>query len=238
MQDIVVIPTYNERNNIRVIVDEILDAYDNLQVMVVDDSSPDGTADVVRQLESKYPGQVELLLRKEKNGLGEAYKDALLRIQKRPEIRYVFTMDADGSHSPKYLATMRESLRDHDLVVGSRYITDGGVAEWETWRKALSYYGNKYSSIVTGVPIADLTAGFIGMRKSMLDNVDFGEFTSSGYAYQIEFKSHCFINKGARVTEIPITFLSRREGESKLSHQIIHEGVLTPVKILWKKIRA
>ncbi len=236
MQDIVIIPTYNEKDTIEYILRELHDLYPKIRIVVVDDSSPDGTGDIVKKFMSSN-NLLELVVRKNKTGLGDAYKDVLESIKQDKDIRYIFTMDADGSHSPEYIKKMRIALELNDLVVGSRYVKGGGVENWEKWRLLLSHFGNIYSKFLTGVPVNDLTAGFVGMRRSLLANMNFSHLNSAGYAYQIEFKSYCFYILKAKIAEIPILFKSRRGGESKLSNQIIKEGIFTPIRILWKVIK-
>lgn len=231
---IVIIPTYNEKENINFVLKKINKLYPDLKILVVDDSSPDGTADIVRDFMLKN-SQVDLLVRKSKDGLGEAYKEALDKVRNDKKVKFVFTMDADGSHDPIYIRDMMKALDSCDVVVGSRYIKNGGVENWEKWRLLLSGLGNIYSRILTGVPIHDLTAGFVGMRRSLLDKIDFSQFHSEGYAYQIEFKSYCFYKLKASISEVPIVFKSRRGGESKLSNHIVREGVLAPLRILWRR---
>lgn len=232
MNDVVVIPTYNEKDTIESILEELHGLYPEIRIVVVDDSSPDGTGDIVRDVMSRN-NLIELLVRKNKTGLGDAYKDALEKIRNDQSIRYIFTMDADGSHSPEYIKDMRLSLESHDLVVGSRYIKNGGIENWEKWRLWLSRFGNIYSQILTGAPISDLTAGFIGMRRDLLADMDFSKLHSAGYAYQIEFKCYCFYVLKAKISEVPIVFKSRRGGESKLSNQIIKEGIWAPLRVLY-----
>lgn len=236
MSDLVIIPTYNEKDTIKYILTELHKLYPVIRILVVDDSSPDGTGDIVRDMMSRN-NLIDLMVRDTKTGLGDAYKDALEKIRTDQSIRYIFTMDADGSHSPIYIKNIMTALDKNDLVIGSRYTKDGGIDNWEKWRLWLSRFGNIYSQILTGVLISDLTAGFIGMRRDLLLDIDFSKLHSAGYAYQIEFKCYCFYKLKARISEVPIIFKSRRGGESKLSNQIIKEGVLTPIRVLWKIIK-
>jgi len=231
---IVLIPTYNERENIRLIVEEVFSLYPDIKVLVIDDSSPDKTAEEVKEMMGKYSG-LKILKRVKKTGLGDAYKDAIRHVLENfKEIEYVITMDADGSHQPKYIKSFLKNIENYDLIVGSRYVNGGGIESWEFWRKNLSYFGNLYSKILTGTGISDLTAGFICVRKKIFKKIDFRKIASSGYAYQIEFKFYCVKILGARVKEVPIYFKSRREGESKLSNQTITEGIITPWKCLFE----
>lgn len=235
MDDIILIPTYNEWENIKILIEEIFISFPDIKILVVDDNSPDGTAEVVKLLMKQYDN-LFLLERQRKTGLGDAYKEAIKKVISDKTIRSVITMDADGSHSPEYLKEFLRHIDSYDLVIGSRYISGGGVSTWNFWRRLLSKLGNLYVRILVGLKINDLTAGFICVRRSMLERVDFNNIDSSGYAYQIEFKCHCLHELGARIKEIPIIFKGRREGESKISNQIISEGILAPWKILFKRI--
>ena len=238
MYDIVVIPTYNEKENIGIIIPEICAVVPDAHIVVVDDNSPDATAEKVRELMRDLP-QLSLVERKKKEGLGAAYKDILSRLAHDRNVRNVITMDADGSHDPKYIPDLLRSLRAYDLAIGSRYVRGGGVATWERWRMLLSKFGNLYARTLTRMQLWDLTAGFIGVRRELLEKVDFAKIGSGGYAYQIEFKVRSVREYGARACEIPIMFHERREGESKLSRQIIREGIRLPIvfflRSLWKK---
>ena len=235
MKDIVLIPTYNEKENIKLIIAEIFNFLPDIKILVIDDNSPDGTAAAVKFLMEKYPN-LSLLERRRKTGLGDAYKEAIRKVVKDKEIRSVITMDADGSHSPKYLKSFLDNIGQYDLVVGSRYVVGGGVSAWNFWRRTLSKLGNLYVRTLVGLNINDLTAGFICARREMLEKIDFDNIDSSGYAYQIEFKCYCLYGLGAKIKELPIIFESRRGGESKISNQIISEGILAPWRILLKRL--
>jgi dolichol-phosphate mannosyltransferase len=237
MKDVVVLPTYNESTNVATLVREIFSLVPTIHILVVDDNSPDGTAGEVRRLQKEFP-QLSLLERPGKQGLGEAYKDALSRLSQDQDIRAIVTMDADGSHGPQYLIPMLAQIKDYDLVVGSRYIRGGGVSGWERWRLMLSSGGNIYSRLLTGLPVHDLTAGFVAFRRSLVERMDFSQIGSAGYAYQIEFKFYAINRLRARVTEVPIIFFQRRGGESKISNQIVVEGLKTPLKIFWRRLRS
>lgn len=235
MKDIILIPTYNEKENIKVVIPEILNLYPEISVLVIDDNSPDETAKEVKNLMAKYPN-VSLLERQNKTGLGDAYKEAIQKVINDKELRSVITMDADGSHDPKYIKDFLREIAEYDLVVGSRYIKGGGVENWEFWRRMLSKFGNLYVNILIGFKIKDLTAGFICARRELLEKIDFSKIDSSGYAYQIEFKYYCVNILKAKCKEVPIIFKRRREGESKISKQIIREGIITPWKVLSRRI--
>lgn len=235
MKDIILLPTYNERENIKLIIPEIFSAHPDIQVLVIDDNSPDKTADVVRELQKNYPG-LELLLRKEKAGLGAAYTHAFAHVLTRNDIDHVITMDADGSHPVEYLKDMLAKGKDVDLVVGSRYTEGGGIENWEMWRMLLSRYGNLYARTLTGIPLQDLTAGFLCFRAKTLRRVPMDRIAASGYAFLMDLKFHSYYTAHATVAEVPILFKCRREGESKISHHIIGEGVRTPLRLLGQRI--
>ena len=234
MTDIILIPTYNEKENIKIIVPEIFNLWPEIKILVIDDNSPDGTAGAVKVLMEKYPN-LSLLLRQHKSGLGDAYKEAISKVVKDEEIRSIITMDADGSHSPKYLKGFLDNIGRYDLIIGSRYIRGGGI-ELVRWRKELSRFGNMYAKLLTGLKINDFTAGFNCIRREFLENLDFNKIGSSGYSFLIELKFYLIHEFKARVLETPIIFKSRREGESKISSQIIGEGVKTPLKLFLKRL--
>jgi len=235
MKNIILIPTYNEKDNIKLIVAEIFNLLPEIKILVIDDNSPDGTAEIVKSLMERHVN-LFLLERQKKTGLGDAYKDAMSRVIKDREIDHIITMDADGSHSPEYLQIFLDKILQHDLVIGSRYTKDGGTVDWEVWRRYLSRFGNLYARFFTGLAINDFTAGFMCIRRELLERLDFNIIGSSGYSFQIELKFHLIHGLGARAFEIPIIFKSRREGESKLSKQIIREGIIIPLKLFLKRL--
>jgi len=222
----VVIPTYNESENIPSLLREIFIIVPNAKVLVVDDKSPDGTADVVRTLQSKYP-QLHLYVRDKKRGLGSAYIETFQRLIATEKFETVTTMDADFSHSPRYLPQMHDLTGQYDVVIGSRYVAGGGTEGWGRRRRLLSASGNWYARQISGASVKDLTAGFVTFRRTILEKIPFDQIHSTGYAYTIESKCLA-ISEGARVIEIPIIFRDRRKGVSKLSRQIIFEAVRAP----------
>lgn len=232
---LILLPTYNEKENVRIIIPELFSLYPKISILVIDDNSPDGTADEVGRLMSKYE-KLKIMNRQEKSGLGDAYKAGIQFALEKFRFKAIVTMDADGSHDPEYVRGMLDKLDSADLVVGSRYCKGGGVESWEFWRKNLSRFGNLYSKILVNINVGDLTAGFVAVKRKILEKINFGRIGSSGYAYQIEFKNYCVKKCGAQPAEVPIVFKSRREGESKMSSQIISEGVMTPLKIFIKSI--
>lgn len=232
---IVLLPTYNERENVGLIVPEIFARYPDLRIVVIDDSSPDGTGRLVQEMMTHYAG-LSLLSRPKKEGLGVAYKHGIRHVLEMEGATRIIMMDADGSHDVAYIGHLLAESHTYDLVIGSRYVRGGGIEGWEGWRYALSKYGNLYARILTGLPIRDLTAGFYCIRRSVLVRMDFEAMKSSGYAFQIDIKFHSVRDLGASVIEIPIVFKRRREGESKISRHIIREGLLAPLSLLLRRI--
>ncbi|MBI4050478.1 MAG: polyprenol monophosphomannose synthase [Candidatus Doudnabacteria bacterium] len=222
----VVIPTYNERENIRALLVHLLKLYPGLRIFVVDDNSPDGTAELVQDIAKNYDS-VRLIWRDQKLGLASAYLDAFARIIPDPELEYIVTMDADFSHHPGDLGELLRHALSHDVVVGSRYVGGGAVENWNFWRKFLSKWANMYAELITGVPVADLTAGFVVYRRDILGQILTRFEKSEGYAYQIEMK-YLAHKLGAKIKEVPITFRERNSGKSKFTGTVIWEGVFIP----------
>lgn len=229
---LILLPTYNEKNNINYIILKIFSLLPDINILVIDDNSPDGTADVVKEMMLSH-SNLKILERKEKTGLGNAYKDAIRKMLDK-DFDFFITMDADGSHQPKYLLEFLEEIKEYDLVIGSRYIKGGGVENWELWRRKLSRLGNLYSKVITGLKINDLTAGFLCIRKEVLERLELDSIGSSGYSFLIELKYYLIHDIRAKVKEIPILFKRRREGESKISNLIISEGLLAPWFLFFK----
>lgn len=233
MKDFLILPTYNERENIKPLIETIFKLLPNINITVVDDSSPDGTARLVIQMKQNFPN-LQLLLREKKEGLGKAYISAFRELLKNREIGKLVTMDADFSHSPENLPEMLNKARHYDFVIGSRYTAGGAIAGWELWRSMLSRCANLYCRVITGMQIHDCTAGFQIVDASVLRKVDFSKMDSSGYAFLMELK-YLISKTGASIKEIPIVFKNRVGGESKISSHIIREGILAPWKIRMKK---
>jgi dolichol-phosphate mannosyltransferase len=226
MKHWIVIPTYNERENIALLLREIFLIKPQARVIVVDDNSPDKTAEVVGKLQATY-ANLNLYVRGGKLGLGSAYLETFQKLQAADNFDTLTTMDADFSHSPRYLPKMLELAREYDLVIGSRYVSGGGTKGWSARRRLLSASGNLYARLVSGVSVNDLTGGFVTFRRTALEKILRYRIHSSGYAYTIESKCLA-VFAGARVKEIPILFEERRIGRSKISLQIIVEAVLAP----------
>jgi len=218
---LVIIPTYNERENIESIIKDVLKQNIPVDVLVVDDNSPDGTGDIVRRLQEK-DSRIHLIERSGKLGLGTAYIEGF-KWAIENGYDFVFEMDADFSHNPNDLPRLYHALNDFDLVIGSRYIKGIRVENWPPSRKLLSYSANLFARFVTGVPVRDLTSGFKGIRSSILKKLDLGKIKADGYGFQIEIHYYSYWN-GFRVKEIPIVFIDRRAGKSKMSKQIIREA--------------
>ncbi len=233
MKDIVIIPTYNERENIEKAVRRVFSYVPDILITVVDDNSPDGTGDAVAALMEEFPN-LSLISRQKKEGLGKAYVYAFRELLSRTDLGFLIMMDADLSHDPKYLKPMLEEESLYDVIVGSRYTKGGATEGWELWRRVLSRWGNVYCRLVTRVPLTEFTGGFNAIRASVLRKIDFSKIDMSGYAFQVELK-YLLYKAGARFKEIPIVFKNRTGGESKISNHIIREGIIAPWKMIFKK---
>ncbi len=214
---LVVVPTYNERDNIVPLVRELLALRDDLDVWVADDGSPDGTADAVRDLMKELPGRVGLVEGDRKRGRGAAVIASFKKALPDPR-RYelLFEMDADFSHHPREVPKFLEKLETHDMVIGSRYIHGGGTSEWGFSRAALSWLANKYIALVAGVPVRDTTSGYRGYRREVLEEAEFDRIKIRGYAVHGEMAYQAWVH-GFRLGEVPIHFRNRRREASKLS---------------------
>lgn len=222
MKTLVVIPTYNERENIAAIVPAIFEATPNVEILVVDDNSPDGTQDVVRELQKRFP-KVHLLPRKGKEGLGRAYI-AGFKWGLENGFDAIVENDADWSHRPADLAKIVEAIPNYDFVVGSRWVPGGAVANWTLSRKMLSLGGSFYARQILGYPIRDWTGGFNAWKAGTLRKIDLDSVKSNGYSFQIELKYRA-LRLGCNGIEIPILFEDRRAGQSKMSSRIVLEAL-------------
>ncbi len=243
-------PTFNEAANIAQLTAEVFSRYTDIGVLVVDDASPDGTADIVQRLQGRYRG-LELLERSAKLGLGSAYREAFALALTRPEVEVVITMDADFSHDPAAVGSMLAVLGagdasihrsagpvraeplsggPADVVIGSRYVPGGAVKNWPMRRKLLSLFGNRYAQVLLQLRIADVTAGFHAIRVGALAKLPLAEMRTEGYGFLIELK-YRLCQSGARVVEVPITFTERRAGASKLSRRTIFEAAVLPWRL-------
>ncbi|MBN2424348.1 MAG: polyprenol monophosphomannose synthase [Calditrichaceae bacterium] len=218
---LIIIPTYNEIQNISRIIEEIFKSEPRIHILILDDSSPDGTADAVKSI-MKSNRNIHLIERPGKMGLGSAYITGFkFALEKGYE--YIFEMDADFSHNPAEIPNFLKAIQENDMVLGSRYIKGVNVVNWPLKRLLLSYYANMYTRLVTGMPVRDATGGFKCFRRKVLENIDFSKISSNGYAFQIELTFKAW-RKGFKIYEIPIIFIDRVFGESKLSGKIMWEA--------------
>jgi dolichol-phosphate mannosyltransferase len=221
---LIIIPTYNEIENIKSIIEEVFNKDLPLDVLIVDDMSPDGTADCVLEMMHVFSKRLFLETRSDKKGLGTAYVHGFKWALRR-NYQYIFEMDADFSHNPKELGPMLDLLKtDVDLVVGSRYVKGVNVVNWPLSRILLSYFASLYVRILTGMPVKDATAGFVGYRRAVLESLDLNEIKFIGYAFQIELKYKAWLKK-FKLVEHPIVFLNRTKGKSKMNGSIIWEAL-------------
>lgn len=227
---LVIIPTYNEIENIHPIIRAVLNLPESFHVLIVDDNSPDGTANAVRTLQQEYPDNLFLESRQGKAGLGTAYVHGF-KWALQHKYEYIFEMDADFSHNPNDLQYLYKAAREgSDVVIGSRYITGVNVVNWPLSRVLLSYFASMYVRFITGMTIRDATAGFMCYKAAMLEKIDFNRIKFVGYAFQIEMKYRAYC-KNFKITEVPIIFTDRANGVSKMSGSIIKEAVFGVIKL-------
>ena len=222
IEKIVILPTYNERENVGAMLQRLMDLPYGLHVLVVDDGSPDGTGGIVKEWSAREP-RVHLMQRAGKLGLGSAYREGFRWALDRGA-EYIFEMDCDFSHDPASLGEFLKHAETHDVVLGSRYLQGVTVVNWPLSRLILSYSANVYSRLVTGLPVKDATGGFKCFRRRALEAVRLDRVKSDGYAFQIEMSFKCW-KKGFRIKEIPILFVDRAAGVSKMNRRIILEAV-------------
>lgn len=230
-ESIVIIPTYNERDNIEGIIRTVFSQPEYYHILIVDDNSPDGTRDIVEQLQAEYPEQLHMLKRKGKQGLGTAYLDGFRWALERP-YTFIFEMDADFSHNPNDLGKLYDVVKNQgfDVSVGSRYIKGVNVVNWPMSRVLLSYFASRYVRIILGIPVEDTTAGFVCYRREVLERINFKRIKFIGYAFQIEMKYVAF-KLGFKIKEVPVIFTDRTAGISKMSSGIINEAVFGVLKL-------
>ena len=232
MKTLIVTPTYNERKNIRELVSTLFELNPDFHILVVDDSSPDGTAEIVEELQADC-ANLHLLSRNEKTGLGSAYIAGFNYALER-DYEAVVQMDADMSHDPKDVPLLIEAIENADLAIGSRYISGINVVNWPLQRLIISYGANIYTRLVTRLPVRDATGGFKCWRREALEAINLDGVRSQGYSFQIEMTYRAWL-KGFRITEIPIIFVDRTVGESKMTHSIMLEAaVMIPRLRIWK----
>lgn len=228
MKPLVIIPTYNESKNIQRIVEMILGLSDDFRILIIDDNSPDGTGRLADEL-AEGNQRISVIHRLGKLGLGTAYREGFKYALRRKDIKYIFEMDADFSHDPQDLLRLVSALSDTDVVVGSRYIRGVRVKNWEFSRLFISKLANIFVSLIMGLRISDITSGFVGYKREVLDSLDLNGISSNGYAFQIEMK-YKTRRRGFGIKEVPITFYGREEGKSKFNCKIILEAFL----LVWK----
>lgn len=228
---LVIIPMYNEKENAAAIIDAVMNLPEAFDVLVVDDNSPDGTADIVKRKMAELPGRVHIIEREGKLGLGTAYIAGFRRALEM-DYEYIFEMDADFSHNPADLVRLREACAEGgaDVAVGSRYVTGVNVVNWPMGRVLMSYFASKYVRAVTGMNVADTTAGFACYRSEVLRTMELDKIRFKGYAFQIEMKFTA-IKCGFKVVEVPIVFVNRVLGTSKMSSGIFGEALFGVMKL-------
>jgi len=230
----VVIPTYNEAENLPLMANSLFElAIDNLNLLIVDDNSPDGTGEIAESLKDKFPTRVSVLHREGKQGLGTAYLQGFDHCLKKGA-EAVVQMDADFSHNPGIVTSLLEQLKEYDLVIGSRYVTGGSLDDnWAAWRKSLSSFGNIYARWILRLPIKDVTGGFRAWRRETLLGIPLARVKSQGYAFQVEM-AYIAYALGYRIREIPIYFAERERGDSKMSLGIQAEAAKRVWSILYE----
>jgi dolichol-phosphate mannosyltransferase len=226
---LVIIPTYNERNNIAALAEALI-AYDGVSVLVVDDNSPDRTGAVADELAQRHPGRVSVLHRTTDRGFGRSYIDGI-RCGIQQPVDAIAQMDADFSHDPARLPALAAATANADVVIGSRYVRGGGIRNWSKRRRILSRFANIYVRSITGLQARDCTSGFRCWRREAIAALPLDRFVSDGYSFLVEM---LFVagQHGLRIAEVPITYVERREGESKMSQSVIFESAVTPWRLV------
>jgi len=237
-ENLVIIPTFNEKENIERIIRKVFSLEKEFDVLIVEDNSPDGTAAIVKRLITQFPDRLFIEERKGKLGLGTAYIHGFRWALAR-DYRYIFEMDADFSHNPEDLVRLHHACDEMgaDVAIGSRYIKGVNVVNWPMGRVLMSYFASYYVRLITGMKVMDTTAGFKCYRRSLLEAIDFDKIKFTGYAFQIEMKYTAW-KLGFKIIEVPIIFTDRTEGESKMSSGIFREAILGVIQLRFKRIRA
>ncbi len=227
MKTIVVVPTYNEKDNVAALAASVLVQHPDIHILFVDDNSPDGTGRIIDDLASEN-NRIHVLHREGKLGLGSAYREGF-KAALAMGADYIMEMDADFSHDPGSLPLFMSAIKESDLVIGSRYLNGVSVVNWPIRRLILSYFASVYTRWVTGLQLHDCTSGFKCFRRSTIESIDLDTVKSDGYSFQIEMNYRCMEN-GLKITEIPIVFIDRHAGSSKMSRRIVREAVF----MVWK----
>lgn len=230
---IIIIPTYNEKENIENIIRAVFALEKVFHILIIEDNSPDGTAEIVRKMQQEFPERLFMIERKGKLGLGTAYI-AGFKWAIAHQYDYVFEMDADFSHAPKDLPRLYNKCAEegYDVAIGSRYVSGVNVVNWPMGRVLMSYFASKYVRFITGLPIHDTTAGFKCYRRQVLETIDLDKIRFKGYAFQIEMKFTAY-KTGFRIKEVPVIFVNRREGVSKMSGGIFGEAFFGVMRLRW-----
>jgi dolichol-phosphate mannosyltransferase len=235
MNALVIVPTYNERENIAPLIERLLE-HDGVRVLVVDDQSPDGTGDVADAAAQRHPGRVDVLHRTGTRGFGRSYVDGIRRaIAQGADL--ICQMDADFSHDPARLPALLAAAAGADVVIGSRYVPGGAVVNWQKRRRLLSRFANLYVRAITHVPAQDCTSGYRCWRRAALESLPLDAFVSDGYSFLVEMLFTA-ARQGRRLVEVPITYVERREGQSKMSRAVILESAITPWRLIASPKRA
>lgn len=224
---LIIIPTYNELSNIQKLINQLRSTYPSIDLLIVDDNSPDGTGKTVTELSESDP-QIKLIEREGKLGLGTAYVRGFKYVIEN-KYDLAIQMDADFSHDPKEIKQFLKHIEENDVVIGSRYIKGVNVVNWPMSRLLLSYFANIYTKVITGMPICDATGGYKCWRREVLEAINLDKITSNGYSFQIEMNFKAW-QKGFKLKEIPIIFVDRTDGSSKMSKKIVHEAIF----MVWK----
>jgi dolichol-phosphate mannosyltransferase len=237
MNAVVVVPTYNERENLGNLVDAIRRLPDAPRILVVDDNSPDGTGKLADELSQRYPGEVLVFHRERKEGLGRAYVAAFQYVLQNVNCDFVIQMDCDFSHDPSYIPEFLRAAASADLVIGSRYSTGVNVVNWDFKRLLLSWFASRYVRIVTGMPFTDLTGGFKCWRRETLGALAWDRIFSMGYLFQVETTYRTWKTRRFRISEIPIIFYERNLGRSKIHPRIIFEAFLGVIRLRFTRMK-
>jgi dolichol-phosphate mannosyltransferase len=232
MDVLIVTPTYNERDNLPVLAAGIL-KYDGTRMLVVDDGSPDGTGAVADALAAQHPGRIEVMHRTGPRGLGRSYVDGLLHAIREGRAEFICQMDADLSHNPEYLPDLVDAAATHDLVIGSRYLRGVSVVKWPLHRIFLSAFGNRYIRFITSLAASDCTSGYRCWRREALARMPIADMVSDGYSFLVEMLYEAQ-RRGLRIGEVPIIFIERRLGQSKLSGNVLLESLLMPWRLVFR----
>jgi len=231
---LVIVPTFNERENLPLLVDALMN-YPNVSLLVVDDASPDRTGEVADALARQHPNRIDVMHRTERPGLGRSYIDGIRRAIERP-VDVICQMDADLSHDPRHLPDLIAATSRADVVLGSRYIPGGGIVNWPTRRRVLSRFANGYVRFITRLSVHDCTSGYRCWRRATLASLPLDRFRSDGYSFLVEML-YVAQRRGSRIAEVPITFVERRQGQSKMSTRVMFESALTPWRLITRSQR-